>query len=171
MRFSSNVSPYRYARYTIGDYAAAADAYRRGHELEPNNAAMKAGLRKSEAQPADVAEDTVPPNAAFAGGRSGWADMPRNMGGAGADGMPGFAGMFDGLADMMSDPATIQTWRQMMGVLGDGMERLMSDPDVHSNLANMVSCIESWRCGCLLTLSVAIPDVRAVRPASWVICI
>ena len=142
MGFSSDVSTYRHARYSIGDYAAASDAYRRGLELEPNNAAMQAGLRNSEAQPADVAEDTAPPNAASAGGLGGLADTFRNLGGAGAG--AGAGGMPD-IAGMMNNPAMMQMAQQMMA--NGGLDRLMSNPTV----ANMVSCIESWRCGCLLT--------------------
>jgi len=142
---------YRHARYSIGDYATAADAYRRGLELEPNNAAMQAGLRNSEAQPADVVEDTAPPSAAPAGGPGGLADTLRNLSGAGAGGMPDIASMMNNLggagaggapdiASMMNNPAMMQMAQQMMA--NGGLERLMSNPTV----ANMVSCIESHRC-------------------------
>ena len=130
---SSDISTYRHARYSIGDYAAASDAYRRGLELEPNNATMQAGLRNSESQPADVAEDVAPPSAASAGGLGGLADTLRNMGGAGGSGMPD-------IASMMNNPAMMQMAQQMMA--NGGLERLMSNPTV----ANMVSCIESRRC-------------------------
>jgi small glutamine-rich tetratricopeptide repeat-containing protein alpha len=102
---------------------------------------MQAGLRNSEAQPADVAEDTAPPSAASAGGLGGLTDTLRNLGGAGAGGMPDIAGM-------MNNPAMMQMAQQMMA--NGGLERLMSNPTV----SNMVSCIESWRCDCLLTLPV-----------------
>jgi small glutamine-rich tetratricopeptide repeat-containing protein alpha len=57
----------------------------------------------------------------------------RNMGGAGAGGMPDLAGM-------MNNPAMMQMAQQMMA--NGGMERLMSNPAV----ANMVNYIESDRC-------------------------
>jgi small glutamine-rich tetratricopeptide repeat-containing protein alpha len=128
----SDIFTYRHARYSIGDYGAAANAYRRGLELDPNNASMQAGLRNSEAQPADVVEDTTPPSAASAGGPGGLADTLRNLGGAGAGDMPG-------IASMMNNPGMMQMAQQMMA--NGGMERLMSNPTV----ANMVSCIESRR--------------------------
>jgi small glutamine-rich tetratricopeptide repeat-containing protein alpha len=136
---TSDVLTYRHARYCIGDYAAAADAYHRGLELEPNNASMQAGLRNSEAHPADVVEDTAPPSAASAGGPGGLADTLRNLGGAGAGGMPDIGGM-------MNNPAMMQMAQQMMA--SGGLERLMSNPTV----ANMVSCIESPLCDCLADL-------------------
>jgi small glutamine-rich tetratricopeptide repeat-containing protein alpha len=97
---------------------------------------MQAGLRNSEAHPADVVEDTAPPSAASAGGPGGLADTLRNLGGAGAGGMPDIAGM-------MNNPAMMQMAQQMMA--NGGLERLMSNPTV----ANMVSCIKSLLRGCL----------------------
>lgn len=131
---------HRHARYSIGDYTAAATAYRRGLELEPNNAAMKTGLRNSEAHTADTAGDTAPPSGASsdprndtgAGGLGGLADTLRNMGGAGAGTTPD-------LANLMNNPAMMQMAQRMMA--NGGLERLMSDPTV----ANMVSCIETHR--------------------------
>ena len=120
---------------------AAATAYRRGLELEPNNAAMKTGLRNSEnAQTTDDDGDAAPPSAASsnpladagAGGLGGLADTLRNMGGAGAGASAGAGGMPD-LASIMNNPAMMQMAQQMMA--NGGVERLMSNPTV----ANMVS--------------------------------
>jgi small glutamine-rich tetratricopeptide repeat-containing protein alpha len=131
----SDFPAYRHARYSIGDYAAAADAYRRGLELEPNNAAMQDGLRNSEAQPTDAARDMATPSAAPAGGLGGLADTLRNLGGGGADGAGGAggAGGMPDLASMMNNPAMMQMAQQMMA--NGGLERVMSNPTV----ANMVS--------------------------------
>jgi len=136
----SDLPAHRHARYSIGDYAAAAAAYRRGLELEPNNAAMKTGLRNSESQSADVARDATPPTGASsdprtgpgAGGMGGLADTLRNMGGAGA----GAGGMPD-LASLMNNPAMMQMAQQMMA--NGGLERLMSNPTV----ANMMDRVNS----------------------------
>ena len=130
----SDFPAYRHARYSIGDYAAAADAYRRGLELEPNNAAMQDGLRNSEARPTDAARDMATLGAAPAGGLGGLADTLRNLGGGGAGGAGGAGGMPD-LASMMNNPAMMQMAQQMMA--NGGLERVMSNPTV----ADMVSRI------------------------------
>ena len=130
----SDFAPYRHARYSIGDYPAAADAYRRGLELEPNNVTMQDGLRNAEAQSTDADEDMATPSAASAGGLGGLADTLRNLGGGGAGGASGAGGMPD-LASMMNNPAMMQMAQQMMA--NGGLERVMSNPTV----TNMVSCI------------------------------
>jgi len=132
-KFTKGYSRLGHARYSIGDYAAAADAYRRGLELEPNNAAMQDGLRNSEAQSTDAARDTATPNAASAGGL---ADALRNLGGGGAGGAGGAGGMPD-LAGMMNNPVMMQMAQQMMA--NGGLERLMSNPTV----ANMMDQMNS----------------------------
>ena len=148
MESPSDLPAHRHARYSIGDYAAAAAAYRDGLELEPENATMKTGLRNSEAhtQTTDVVGDAPPPNASSnpradpgTGGLGGLADSLGNMGGDGAGGMPDIAGM-------MNNPAMMQMAQQMMA--NGGLERLMSNPTV----ANMVSCIESCRCEVVLLI-------------------
>jgi small glutamine-rich tetratricopeptide repeat-containing protein alpha len=148
-KFTKGYSRLGHARYCIGDYAAAADAYRRGLELEPNNASMQAGLRNSEAHPADVVEDTAPPSAASAGGPGGLADTLRNLGGAGAGGMPDIGGM-------MNNPAMMQMAQQMMA--SGGLERLMSNPTV----ANMMNQMNSG--GGLPSMQdlMANPELRAL---------
>jgi small glutamine-rich tetratricopeptide repeat-containing protein alpha len=129
----------------MGDYAVAAATYRRGLELEPNNAAMKTGLHNSESRIAsDGAGDAAasftassdPRSNRDSGGLGGTADALRNMGGA--DEMPDLAGM-------MNNPALMQMAQQMMA--SGGLERLMSNPTV----ANMVNQIESDRVVTLLT--------------------
>jgi hypothetical protein len=148
----SDFPAYRHARYSIGDHAAAADAYRRGLELEPNNAAMQDGLRNSEAQPTDAAGDMATPGAASAGGLGGLADTLRNLGGGGAGGAGGAGGMPD-LAGMMNNPAMMQMAQQMMA--NGGLERVMSNPTV----SNMVSSINLRPLsGCLAYLVCALPD-------------
>jgi hypothetical protein len=145
----SDFPAYRHARYSIGDYSAAADAYRRGLELEPNNTAMQDGLRNSEAQPTDAASDMATPSAAPTGGLGGLADSLRNLGGGGAGG----AGGMPDLASMMNNPAMMQMAQQMMA--NGGLERVMSNPAV----SNMVSCINLRPLsGCLAYLVCALPD-------------
>ncbi len=138
--FPSDVPAHRHARYSIGDYAAAADAYRRGLELEPNNTALRTGLRNSS----DQGRDFEAPSAESAGGPGGLPDTLRNLGGAGG---AGEGGMPD-LASMMNNPAMMQMAQQMMA--NGGLERLMSNPTV----SNMVSCVKLCRLsGCMITLS------------------
>ncbi|KAI0257318.1 hypothetical protein BJV78DRAFT_1116510 [Lactifluus subvellereus] len=140
-KFVRGYSRLGHAHYCIGDYAGAAAAYRRGLELEPNNAAMKTGLQNSESRiVSDGGGDSPSSRVASSdsrpetdsGGLAGMADALRNMGGAGAGGMPDLAGM-------MNNPAMMQMAQQMMA--NGGMERLMSNPAV----ANMVNYIESDR--------------------------
>ncbi|KAF8506882.1 putative stress-induced protein STI1 [Russula emetica] len=135
-KFTKGYSRLGHARYSIGDYAAAADAYRRGLELEPNNAAMQDGLRNSEAQPTDAARDMATPSAASAGGLGGLADTLRNLGGGGAGGAGGAGGMPD-LAGMMNNPAMMQMAQQMMA--NGGLERVMSNPTVASMMDQLNS--------------------------------
>jgi small glutamine-rich tetratricopeptide repeat-containing protein alpha len=142
----SNRPTYRHAHYSIGDYAGAAAAYRRGLELEHNNAVMKTGLQNSESR---IASDGVGTAAASlaassdsqpapdSGGLGGMADALRNM--AGGGGMPD-------LASMMNNPAMMQMAQQMMA--NGGLERLMSNPAV----ANMVNYVDSDRVVTLLIL-------------------
>ncbi len=99
---------------------------------------MKTGLQNSEARiasdgdaapPPEAPSSNSPPRASAGPGLGGLADAMRNMGGAGAGGMPD-------LASMMNNPAMMQMAQQMMA--DGGLERLVSNPAV----ANMVSCFE-----------------------------
>ncbi len=101
---------------------------------------MKTGLQNSEARiasdgdaapPREASSSNSPPGAGADAGAGGLADALRNMGGAGAGGMPDFA-------SMMNNPAMMQMAQQMMA--NGGLERLMSNPAV----AGMVSCIKSY---------------------------
>ncbi|KAN0124954.1 hypothetical protein V8E52_001506 [Russula decolorans] len=157
-KFTKGYSRLGHARYSIGDYAAAGDAYRRGLELEPNNAAMQDGLRNSEAQPTDAARDMATPSAAPAGGLGGLADTLRNLGGGGAGGAgdAGGAGGMPDLASMMNNPAMMQMAQQMMA--NGGLERVMSNPTV----ANMMNQMNSG--GSLPSMQelMANPDLRSL---------
>jgi small glutamine-rich tetratricopeptide repeat-containing protein alpha len=102
---------------------------------------MKTSLQNSESRiVSDGGGDAASPRVASSdsrpetdsGGLGGIADAMRNMGGAGAGGMPDLAGM-------MNNPAMMQMAQQMMA--NGGMERLMSNPAI----ANMVNYIESNR--------------------------
>jgi hypothetical protein len=128
----------------LGDYKAAAAAFKKGVELDPTNANLKSGLQNAldripsddddddDGPPPLVPEGDIPLSNTRAGpgagaaGLGGMADMFRNMGGmGGAGGMPD-------LASLMNNPMMMQMAQQMMA--NGGMERLMSNP----NVANMV---------------------------------
>jgi small glutamine-rich tetratricopeptide repeat-containing protein alpha len=126
----------------LGDYKAAAAAFKKGVELDPTNANLKSGLQNAmDRLPSEDDDDGPPPlvpegdiplsnsragPGAGAAGLGGMADMFRNMGGmGGAGGMPD-------LASLMNNPMMMQMAQQMMA--NGGMERLMSNP----NVANMV---------------------------------
>lgn len=122
----------------MNDFKSAAEAFRRGLDLDPSNANLKNGLQSAEARiPQD--DDELPPleadtpAAAGAGaGLGGMADMLRGMGmGGGAGGAGGAGGMPD-ISSILSNPAMMQMAQQMMQ--NGGLERLMSNPAV----ANMV---------------------------------
>ncbi|KAH9065921.1 putative stress-induced protein STI1 [Lactarius vividus] len=125
-KFVRGYSRLGHAHYCIGDYSGAAAAYRRGLELEPNNVAMKTGLQNCEARIASDG-DAAPPREASAGGL---ADALRNMGGAGAGGMPD-------IASMMNNPGMMEMAQQMMA--NGGLERLMSNPAVANMMGRMNS--------------------------------
>lgn len=120
-----------HAQYTLGDYAAAASAFRRGLELDPTNANLKSGLtnaeeRVEEGVPSLVPDESVAasPNAGGAGaglgGLGGMADMLRGMGG----GAGGGGGMPD-IASMMQNPALMQMAQNMMA--NGGLESLCAN--------------------------------------------
>jgi small glutamine-rich tetratricopeptide repeat-containing protein alpha len=130
----------------LGDYKAAAAAFKKGVELDPTNANLKSGLQNAmDRIPSEDDDDDGPPPlvpegdiplsdtrggpGAGAAGLGGMADMFRNMGGMGGAG--GAGGMPD-LASLMNNPMMMQMAQQMMA--NGGMERLMSNP----NVANMV---------------------------------
>ncbi|KIM85463.1 hypothetical protein PILCRDRAFT_66916 [Piloderma croceum F 1598] len=131
-----------HAQYTLGDYSAAASAFRRGLELDPSNANLKSGLTNSEDristdddQPPLVPDENsapsqshgLPPNPeANLGNMAGMADMFRSMGGAGGGGMPD-------IMSMMQNPQMVAMAQNMMA--NGGLENLMSNPAV-ANLMN-----------------------------------
>ena len=117
-----------HAQYTLGDYSAAASAFRRGLELEPSNANLQSGLANSEERisehdsgpPPLVPDDTTsaaqsrsPPSAGGMPDLSGMADMMRGMSGGG--GMPD-------LSSLLNNPALMQMANNMMA--NGGLENL-----------------------------------------------
>ena len=129
----------RHAHYSLGDFKQAADAFRRGVDIDPSNSSLKTGLANAEARivPDDTTDEMPPLESpatargagagAGAGGlpdMGGMADMLRNMGGGGG-GMPD-------LASMLNNPGMMQMAQQMMA--NGGLERMMQNPA----LANMV---------------------------------
>ncbi|KIO02396.1 hypothetical protein M404DRAFT_148114 [Pisolithus tinctorius Marx 270] len=143
-----------HAHYTLGNYRAAADAFKKGTELDPTNENLKSGLKSAldrvsdddDSPPPLIPEDQLRPSSpssastrgtgggAGTGGlpnMAGLADMFRNMGGAGgAEG----GGMPD-LGSMMNNPMMMQMAQQLMA--NGGLERMMSNPSV-ANMMNRV---------------------------------
>ena len=114
----------RHAQYTLGDYTAAAAAFRRGLELDPSNANLKSGLSNSEERITDDDPPPLIPDENFSSAQSGsspnsgaglgnMADMLGEMGGGG--GMPDLAGM-------MNNPMFMQMAQNMMA--NGGLESL-----------------------------------------------
>ena len=135
-RASLTFCDYRHAHYCLSDYRAAADAFRRGLELDPTNANLKTGLQSAEARiPKD--DEDMPPlesadtpltrdaGAGAGAGTGGIEDMLRGMGGGAGSGMPD-------LGSFMNNPMMMQMAQQMMQ--NGGLERLMQNPA----LSNMV---------------------------------
>lgn len=135
----SSLNSSSHAHYCLGDYKAAASAFRRGLEQDPDNASLKTGLKNAEARIEPEDQDELPPlgapgdfgsDASAGAGAGGMADLLRNMGAGGGGGMPDIAGL-------MNNPAMMQMAQQMMQ--NGGMERLMQNPA----LANMVRGVSS----------------------------
>jgi small glutamine-rich tetratricopeptide repeat-containing protein alpha len=118
-----------HAQYTLGDYSAAASAFRQGLELDPTNVNLKSGLANSEERistddgpPPLVPDDQTPPSQSSASppsagtGFGGMADMLRGMsGGAGGAGAPD-------IMAMMQNPQLMAMAQNMMG--NGGLENL-----------------------------------------------
>jgi small glutamine-rich tetratricopeptide repeat-containing protein alpha len=131
-----------HAQYCLGDFAAAASAFRRGLDIDPSSANLKSGLQNAEARIVSVDDDDGPPPLISddssspsssappaAAGLGGMADMLRNMGGGGG-GMPD-------IASLMNNPAMMSMAQQMMA--NGGLEGLMQNPAV----ANMMNRVQS----------------------------
>ena len=116
-----------HAQYTLGDYSAAASAFRRGLELDPSNANLKSGLTNSEERileddsgpspliPDDNTSGTQSRSPPPVGGMpdlSGMADM---MGGSGGGGMPD-------LTSLLNNPTLMQMANNMMA--NGGLENM-----------------------------------------------
>ncbi|KAJ3558414.1 hypothetical protein NM688_g942 [Phlebia brevispora] len=104
-----------HAHYCLNDYKEAADAFRRGLELDSSNANLKQGLQMAEARiPKDEESDEIPSTDSAAAGAPG--------------GLPDLAGL-------MNNPMMMQMAQQLMQ--NGGMEQLMSNPSVQ-NMMNRV---------------------------------
>lgn len=146
----------------MGDYSAAADAFKRGIEVDPSNANLKAGLTNAEAR-IETIQPTSPPTSASgvaSPGGGGLADMLAGLGG-GAGGGGGGGGMPD-IAAMLQNPMMMQMAQQMMA--DGGMERMMQNPAV----ANMVRALAEPRydeplANCLFAPLYRTDEPRSVR--------
>lgn len=120
------VPRHRHAQYTLGDYTAAAAAFRRGLELDPSNANLKSGLSNSEDRistddgvPPLIPDENIPPAQSpgslpnAGAGLGNMADMLGGMGGGG--GLPD-------MASIMSNPMFMQMAQNMMA--NGGLESL-----------------------------------------------
>jgi len=136
-KFIKAYSRLGHAHYSLGDYTSASTAFRKGLELDPSNANLKAGLDQAEARISEVAEDQSSATeraAPGAGGVPDLASMASMLGGMGGGG--GAGGMPD-LSSMMNNPAIMQMAQNLMA--NGGMDRLMSNPGV----ANMMNRMQS----------------------------
>jgi small glutamine-rich tetratricopeptide repeat-containing protein alpha len=95
----------RHAKFSLGEYQDAIEAYESGLELDPNNANMKTSLDTARSRFAEVkpstAVDREPPRSASSDATGGMPDLSAlasMMGGAGGGG-----GMPD-LSSMMRNP-------------------------------------------------------------------
>jgi hypothetical protein len=98
----AQVSYDRHAQYTLGDYTAAAAAFRRGLELDPSNANLKSGLSNSEERistddgpPPLIPDENFPP-----------AQSPSSLPNAGA----GLGNMADMLGEWVEEEGCL-TWQ------------------------------------------------------------
>ncbi|KAJ3574617.1 hypothetical protein NP233_g1651 [Leucocoprinus birnbaumii] len=135
---------HRLGRYSLGDFKAAADAFERGLQIDPNNVGLKSSLAsaksklgtESEVSPRSTPAPDASAGAGAAGGMGGLADMFRGMGGMGGGAGGGAGGMPD-LASLMNNPAIMSMAQQM--AQNGGLERLMQNPAV----ANMMNRAQS----------------------------
>ncbi|KAJ5951178.1 uncharacterized protein N7479_009591 [Penicillium vulpinum] len=122
------------ARFDMGDYHAAKEAYEKGIQAEGNGGseAMKRGLETSKRKLEESARTSEPPSeeldTAPGSSRGGGGGMPdlsslaSMLGGGGGGGAGGAGGMPD-LASMMNNP-----------MFSSMAQNLMSNPDMLSNL-------------------------------------
>ncbi|KAJ5939525.1 hypothetical protein N7466_002659 [Penicillium verhagenii] len=155
------------ARYEIGDFHAAKEAYEKGIEAEGNGGseAMKRGLETSQRKIDEASRGTEPPSEELdtaPGASRGGGGMPdlsslAGMFGGGGGGMPDMSSLMsnpmfasmaqnlmsnpDMLGNLMSNPRL----RQMAEGLGQGggggmpdMSSLMSDPSIAEMARNMM---------------------------------
>lgn len=113
----------------MADYKSAVSAFERGLRHDPNNPALKSGLRDAKARvtddelPAATTSRSAPGAEAGAGagaGLGGMADMLKNLGGGGG-GMPD-------IASLMNNPQLMAMAQQMAA--NGGLDSLMRNPSV-----------------------------------------
>ncbi|KAJ5946630.1 hypothetical protein N7454_003469 [Penicillium verhagenii] len=155
------------ARYEIGDFHAAKEAYEKGIEAEGNGGsdAMKRGLETSQRKIDEASRGTEPPSEELdtapgasrgGGGMPDLSSLAGMFGGGGGGGMPDMSSLMsnpmfasmaqnlmsnpDMLGNLMSNPRL----RQMAEGLGQGgggmpdMSSLMSDPSIAEMARNMM---------------------------------
>ncbi|KAH6917453.1 cytoplasmic protein [Coprinopsis sp. MPI-PUGE-AT-0042] len=156
-KFVKAYSRLGHAQYSIGDFDAAADAFKRGLELEPGNANLQSGLDNAKnriASEAGASRGTPSAPAARSGGPGGGglADLLQGMGGGagaggagrGRGGAPdlssllgslggGAGGGAPDLSSLLSNPAIMQMASQLAA--SGGLDSLMSNPAV-ADMAN-----------------------------------
>ncbi|KAF7320175.1 Hsc70 cochaperone [Mycena kentingensis (nom. inval.)] len=123
-----------HAQFCLEDYAAAADAFKRGLDLEPHNQSLKSSYDNAKSRIVAPSSSSAPASRSAGGGGGGLADLLSGMGGGG--GGAGGGGMPD-LASLMNNPAMMQMAQQMMA--NGGLENLMRNP----NVANMMNRMQN----------------------------
>jgi small glutamine-rich tetratricopeptide repeat-containing protein alpha len=131
------------ARFDMGDYHAAKEAYESGIAAEGNGGsdAMKRGLETSNRKIEEASRATEPPSeeldtasGASRGGAGGMPDLASLAGMFGGGGAGGGGGMPD-LSSMMSNPMFSQMAQNLMGN-PDMLNNLMSNPRLREMAEN-----------------------------------
>ncbi|EJT97979.1 TPR-like protein [Dacryopinax primogenitus] len=134
-KFSKAYSRLGHARYSMKQYAKAADAFRKGLVLDPSNANMKSGLENAEARVSEGADEddededprqTAPAPAAAAPGGFDFSRAAEMLGGMGGGRGGGAGGGMPDLAGLMNNPQVMQAAQQMMA--NGGLEQVMNNP-------------------------------------------
>lgn len=129
-----------HANFSLGDFAAAAEAYEKGLELDPSNtnmstalSAVKKKLEESMPPPATRNNQDAPAGTG-AGGMPDLASLASMMGGMGGGGGAGGAGGMPDIASLMRNPQMMEMAQRMMA--NGGLERLMQNPQMRQMAEN-----------------------------------
>ena len=130
-----------HANFSLGDFAAAIEAYEKGLELDPSNVNMASALTQAKRKhedsmpPASTRNTQEPPAGTGAGGMPDLASLAGLMGGLGG-GAGGGGGMPD-IASLMRNPQMMEMAQRMMA--NGGLERMMQNPAMRQMADNFQS--------------------------------